>query len=667
LTGVRLHTDATADRLSREVGALAFTAGQDVFFRAGNYQPDSATGLHLLAHEAAHTAQPLDGSMAAMPVAPGVFVGEEHSAAECEAERTAAAAVAAGQDSGAAPAGRLTATPSEATGDPVRIQRFAGPEHRDVGDITMTEIDLGNGMILTWGEVVALAGDEFGTAEELAETARTADGRARLRAAMEHDRLAPRTVSDAAWAERERALAVLAMQNIPHFAAGGTAIETWTTYHAQALHRALAAGRNADSAAYQSAELVEAFGQHFLTDSFSGGHIRTPRAEISAWYTDEFAPRVALPFLDRLRQRLVDTITAEISPQTNWPDFIVAGRVGDQVDRILNERLAAIGGRAGFVHWFGLAIGGAVSGAMHDLEGVCGVRVTSEAHPEPWQAYGDGSLTSPPPGGAADVAVSREQVQLAVLAAQAQLGRAQDIGLRSNRTTSAATQPHALYFGFDSSTLDSPSTAALDNAAEHLRTHPEWVVHLVGHTDPTGPDGYNDALGERRAEAAARVLATAGVPADQVVEVRSEGEHNPVAVDPAGFPQDRRVDLQWDERPGPWRDIAAEEADAQLAQEIPPPYQDVLRFVPHATPDNIDIENWRWGQMPAEFVGRVRDWVTSMVTPGAVTTALGQIDETMTVEGFTIHPRAAVQSIADDLLHDPIRFFTIYFGQAPGR
>jgi hypothetical protein len=50
-----------------------------------------------------------------------------------------------------------------------------------------------------------------------------------------------------------------------------------------------------------------------------------------------------------------------------------------------------------------------------------------------------------------------------------------------------------------------------------------------------------------------------------------------------------------------------------------------------------------------------------------VTTAIGEIDETMTVEGFTIHPRAAVQSIADDLLHDPIGFFTTYFGQAPGR
>src|SRR5206468_708913 len=181
-------------------------------------------------------------------------------------------------------------------------------------------------------------------------------------------------------------------------------------------------------------------------------------AEMSAWYTDVFAPRVAPGFLDRLRERLVDVITAQISPQTNWPDLLVAMEVGSHVDQLLDSRLAAIGGRAGFTHWFGLVIGGAVSGAMHDLEGLCGVRVTSEAHPEPWQAYGDGSLASPPAGGEADVAVSREQVHLAVLASQAQLGQAHDIGTRSRRTAGAASQPHAVYFGFDSSTVDGSGT-----------------------------------------------------------------------------------------------------------------------------------------------------------------------------------------------------------------
>lgn len=57
LSGVRIHKDANADQLNRQVSAKAFTTGQDVFFSAGTYQPNSSAGQHLLAHELAHTVQ----------------------------------------------------------------------------------------------------------------------------------------------------------------------------------------------------------------------------------------------------------------------------------------------------------------------------------------------------------------------------------------------------------------------------------------------------------------------------------------------------------------------------------------------------------------------------------------------------------------------------------
>lgn len=57
LAGVRLHTDVRADRLSRSLQALAFTTGDDIFFRRGGYAPDSAAGRHVLAHELTHVAQ----------------------------------------------------------------------------------------------------------------------------------------------------------------------------------------------------------------------------------------------------------------------------------------------------------------------------------------------------------------------------------------------------------------------------------------------------------------------------------------------------------------------------------------------------------------------------------------------------------------------------------
>ena len=54
---IRVHTDARADRLSREISADAFTTGRDVFFRSGGYRPGSADGDRMLAHELAHTVQ----------------------------------------------------------------------------------------------------------------------------------------------------------------------------------------------------------------------------------------------------------------------------------------------------------------------------------------------------------------------------------------------------------------------------------------------------------------------------------------------------------------------------------------------------------------------------------------------------------------------------------
>lgn len=54
LPGVRLHTDDTAARLSRQVSARAFTVGKDIFFGAGEYQPQTEDGQHTLAHELAH-------------------------------------------------------------------------------------------------------------------------------------------------------------------------------------------------------------------------------------------------------------------------------------------------------------------------------------------------------------------------------------------------------------------------------------------------------------------------------------------------------------------------------------------------------------------------------------------------------------------------------------
>ncbi len=56
-SGVRIHADAAAAESARAVGALAYTAGRDVVFAAGQYAPASAAGRELLAHELTHVVQ----------------------------------------------------------------------------------------------------------------------------------------------------------------------------------------------------------------------------------------------------------------------------------------------------------------------------------------------------------------------------------------------------------------------------------------------------------------------------------------------------------------------------------------------------------------------------------------------------------------------------------
>jgi hypothetical protein len=56
-SNVRVHTDTTAAKMNRQIGAQAFTHGSDIFFNEGKYKPESDSGKHLLAHELTHTVQ----------------------------------------------------------------------------------------------------------------------------------------------------------------------------------------------------------------------------------------------------------------------------------------------------------------------------------------------------------------------------------------------------------------------------------------------------------------------------------------------------------------------------------------------------------------------------------------------------------------------------------
>ncbi|RKT13286.1 DNA/RNA non-specific endonuclease [Paraburkholderia sp. RAU2J] len=54
---VRIHTDSHAAILSAKLNAQAFTVGRDVYFARGQFNPDTADGRELIAHELTHTIQ----------------------------------------------------------------------------------------------------------------------------------------------------------------------------------------------------------------------------------------------------------------------------------------------------------------------------------------------------------------------------------------------------------------------------------------------------------------------------------------------------------------------------------------------------------------------------------------------------------------------------------
>ena len=56
-SSVRIHTDDKAQDMSRELGAQAFTVGQDIYFNKGRFNLETQSGKQLLAHELTHTIQ----------------------------------------------------------------------------------------------------------------------------------------------------------------------------------------------------------------------------------------------------------------------------------------------------------------------------------------------------------------------------------------------------------------------------------------------------------------------------------------------------------------------------------------------------------------------------------------------------------------------------------
>lgn len=131
LSDVRVHTGAASAEAASAVGARAYTSGRDVHFGAGEYNPGTADGDRLLAHELAHTVQQRGGRGAVQLKA---LTGSD-DASERNADDVAAAALAGrtGVSVVEAPAGTIAreAAPSVTPRPPVDNAGQATTTHAD--------------------------------------------------------------------------------------------------------------------------------------------------------------------------------------------------------------------------------------------------------------------------------------------------------------------------------------------------------------------------------------------------------------------------------------------------------------------------------------------------------------------------------------------------------
>lgn len=101
-----------------------------------------------------------------------------------------------------------------------------------------------------------------------------------------------------------------------------------------------------------------------------------------------------------------------------------------------------------------------------------------------------------------------------------------------------------ILFGFDQSVLTPDSQAALTRFAENMNANPDTDIQIIGHTDSTGSDVYNQKLSERRAESVYNFLRSKSVAGNRMLAL-GKGESEPIADNSTkvGQQKNRRVEI----------------------------------------------------------------------------------------------------------------------------
>lgn len=105
--------------------------------------------------------------------------------------------------------------------------------------------------------------------------------------------------------------------------------------------------------------------------------------------------------------------------------------------------------------------------------------------------------------------------------------------------------PSGITFPVDRYDIQPQFQSTLDQVAQTLASYDQTYIDVLGHTDSTGSDAYNQSLSERRAQSVSDYLSARGV-ARARIGLRGYGESQPIASNDtdAGRSENRRVEIK---------------------------------------------------------------------------------------------------------------------------
>jgi hypothetical protein len=390
-------------------GALAATRGEQIQLGAGGGMDlDTREGTFLAGHELTHVVQQRGGTAPAGATQAKRFGAGNIDVLEAEAD-LAGAKVARGE-----PAGPILGHAAP------RAQFFGADEHEAMGNRGSgnSSVKLADDYSLSFGEVVALAGDHFASIEQMREFAKNTSGGKGSRLEIDYARNWKLNKGlpwkkgdpkyDEAQAAQEKRYYALAGGNQPgyggnmsHFVnpgegdmqrgtadkaldqtvqkeerfdsrgissfidgiGGKGAIAAYRYNHVMAIIDAVIAGNNKQD--ISAALATDAFACHYLTDSFASGHLRTPRMGAKQYWD----PKVPM-FFDNLVSFMAQYVYRELD--SNWSPDWPADFVTEQLGQGGAEKKV----RNVFAKKAPLTFGDLVGLAIHDSDNELGIKAT---------------------------------------------------------------------------------------------------------------------------------------------------------------------------------------------------------------------------------------------------------------------------------------------------